>query len=40
MGKLKVAMGVEKGFINPNLLVSCMEQSFERIFEEAVCEKP
>lgn len=36
MGKLKVAMGVEKGFINPDLLVSSMEQSFAKIFEAAV----
>ncbi|XP_020246505.1 O-acyltransferase WSD1-like isoform X2 [Asparagus officinalis] len=40
MGKLRVAMGVEKGFINPNLLVSCMEKSFERIFEAALGMKP
>ncbi|KAJ0986435.1 hypothetical protein J5N97_004791 [Dioscorea zingiberensis] len=31
-GKLKVAMGTEKGFIDSELLVSCLEKSFERIF--------
>lgn len=36
MGKLKVAMGTEKGFIDAGLLVSCMEQSFRRISEAAV----
>ncbi|CAL9152087.1 unnamed protein product [Musa hybrid cultivar] len=35
MGKLKVAMGTEKGFIDAGLLVSCMEQSFRRISEAA-----
>ncbi|XP_039115580.1 O-acyltransferase WSD1-like [Dioscorea cayenensis subsp. rotundata] len=31
-GKIKVAMGTEKGFIDSELLVSCMEKSFQRIF--------
>lgn len=35
MGKLKVALGVEKGFINSQLLNSYMKESFERILEAA-----
>ncbi|KAJ6842316.1 O-acyltransferase WSD1-like isoform X1 [Iris pallida] len=40
MGKLKLAMGVEKGFIDPKLLTSCMEKSFERISQAAIGVKP
>ncbi|ONK64047.1 uncharacterized protein A4U43_C07F21550 [Asparagus officinalis] len=36
MGMIKVAIGAERDFINSELLVSCMEKSFQRIFEEAV----
>ncbi|XP_008791832.2 O-acyltransferase WSD1-like [Phoenix dactylifera] len=36
MGKLKVAMGVEKGFIDSELLISSLKKSFERIFEAAI----
>ncbi|KAJ3692087.1 hypothetical protein LUZ60_012437 [Juncus effusus] len=35
MGKIKVAMGAEQGFINSQLLVSCVEKSFQRILEAA-----
>ncbi|ONK71872.1 uncharacterized protein A4U43_C04F13250 [Asparagus officinalis] len=36
MGTIKVAIGAERDFINSELLVSCMEKSFERIFDAAV----
>ncbi|XP_043689066.1 wax ester synthase/diacylglycerol acyltransferase 4-like [Telopea speciosissima] len=36
MGKLKVAVGVEKDFINEKLYISCLEKAFTRIFEAAV----
>lgn len=39
-GKLKMALGSEKGFIKSQLLVSCMEKAFERIFEAAVGKLP
>ncbi|RZS03776.1 hypothetical protein BHM03_00034006 [Ensete ventricosum] len=39
MGKLKVAMGTEKGFIDAGLLVSCMEKSFRRISEAAAAKR-
>lgn len=39
MGQLKIAVGAEKGFINSELLVSCMEKSFERILEASVGQK-
>lgn len=35
-GELKLALGTEKGFINSQLLVSCMEKAFARIYEAAV----
>ncbi|KAK1286415.1 O-acyltransferase WSD1 [Acorus calamus] len=40
MGKLKVAMGTEKGFIDAKLLTTCMEKAFARIYEAAIEEKP
>ncbi|KAK1274933.1 hypothetical protein QJS04_geneDACA012862 [Acorus gramineus] len=40
MGKLKVAMGIEKGFIDAKLLTTCMEKAFEGIYEAALEEKP
>ncbi|KAK1285361.1 hypothetical protein QJS10_CPB20g01759 [Acorus calamus] len=40
MGKLKVAMGTEKGFIDAKLLTTCTEKAFERIYEAALEEKP
>ncbi|KAK1320549.1 hypothetical protein QJS10_CPA03g00815 [Acorus calamus] len=40
MGKLKVTMGTEKGFIDAKLLTTCMEKAFERIYEAALEEKP
>lgn len=40
MGKLTLALGSEQDFINPKLLTSCMEKSFERIFEAAIGMKP
>ncbi|KAK1285353.1 hypothetical protein QJS10_CPB20g01757 [Acorus calamus] len=40
MGKLKVTMGTEKGFIDPKLLTTCMEKAFKRIYEAALEEKP
>ncbi|KAK1274926.1 hypothetical protein QJS04_geneDACA012865 [Acorus gramineus] len=40
MGKLKVAMGTEKGFIDSKLLTTCMEKAFKRIYEAALEEKP
>uniref|UniRef100_A0A1D1YPJ0 O-acyltransferase WSD1 n=1 Tax=Anthurium amnicola TaxID=1678845 RepID=A0A1D1YPJ0_9ARAE len=36
MGKLRVAFGTEKDFIDRQLLISCMEKSFSRIFTEAL----
>ncbi|XP_072960892.1 wax ester synthase/diacylglycerol acyltransferase 4-like [Typha angustifolia] len=33
MGKLKVAVGAEKGYINSQLFTSYMEKSFQRIYE-------
>ncbi|XP_042486402.1 wax ester synthase/diacylglycerol acyltransferase 4-like [Macadamia integrifolia] len=36
MGKLKVAVGVEKDFINEKLYISCLEKAFTRIFKAAV----
>ncbi|PKA51679.1 O-acyltransferase WSD1 [Apostasia shenzhenica] len=36
MGKLTLAMGTEKGFIDSELLVSSMEKSFQRIFDAAI----
>ncbi|ONK64049.1 uncharacterized protein A4U43_C07F21570 [Asparagus officinalis] len=36
MGMIRVVFGAERDFINSELLVSCMEKSFERISEEAV----
>ncbi|XP_068666968.1 wax ester synthase/diacylglycerol acyltransferase 4-like [Aristolochia californica] len=38
-GKLRLAIGTEKGFINSKLLISCMETAFERI-SEAALNKP
>ncbi|RWR96235.1 O-acyltransferase WSD1 isoform X1 [Cinnamomum micranthum f. kanehirae] len=35
-GEMKMAFGTEKGFINSQLLVSCMEKAFARIYEAAV----
>ncbi|KAK1320554.1 hypothetical protein QJS10_CPA03g00810 [Acorus calamus] len=40
MGKLKVAMGTEKGFIDPKLLTTCMEKAYKRIYEAALEENP
>ncbi|KAF8391334.1 hypothetical protein HHK36_023638 [Tetracentron sinense] len=37
MGKLRVAVGAEKGFINHQEFNSCLETAFERIFKTAVC---
>ncbi|XP_043687453.1 wax ester synthase/diacylglycerol acyltransferase 4-like [Telopea speciosissima] len=37
MGKLRVAVGAEKGFINEKLYISCLENAFTRIFRAAVC---
>ncbi|MQL73597.1 hypothetical protein Taro_005928 [Colocasia esculenta] len=36
MGKLKVAFGTEKDFIDGQLLVACMEKAFTRILQEAL----
>lgn len=40
MGKLNLAMGVDEGLIDPKLLTSCMEKSFERISQAAIGMKP
>ncbi|KAK1321549.1 hypothetical protein QJS10_CPA03g00808 [Acorus calamus] len=40
MGKLKVAMGTEKGFIDSKLLTTCMEKAFKRIYEASLEGKP
>ncbi|KAG9448119.1 hypothetical protein H6P81_014247 [Aristolochia fimbriata] len=39
-GKLKLAIGSEKGFINSKLLCSCMERAFQHIFEAALNNCP
>ncbi|XP_010935670.1 wax ester synthase/diacylglycerol acyltransferase 4-like [Elaeis guineensis] len=39
MGKVKMAVGMEKGFINSEVFVSCMEKSFQRIYKAAVGKK-
>ncbi|KAK1284877.1 hypothetical protein QJS10_CPB20g01760 [Acorus calamus] len=39
MGKLKVAMGTERGFSDAKLLTTCMEKASERIYEAAPEEK-
>ncbi|KAJ4976860.1 hypothetical protein NE237_001966 [Protea cynaroides] len=36
MGKLRVAVGAEKDFINEKLYISCLEKAFTRIFKAAV----
>ncbi|XP_043719693.1 wax ester synthase/diacylglycerol acyltransferase 4-like [Telopea speciosissima] len=38
MGELRVVMRTEKGFIDANMLVSCMKDAYEKIFE-AACGK-
>ncbi|KAJ4771238.1 O-acyltransferase WSD1 [Rhynchospora pubera] len=35
MGRLNVIMRTERGFINPTLMVNCIEKSFQRILEAA-----
>ncbi|XP_019053637.1 PREDICTED: O-acyltransferase WSD1-like [Nelumbo nucifera] len=37
MGNLRIAVAVEKGFIDNQLFKSCMEKAFERISEAALC---
>ncbi|XP_042521005.1 wax ester synthase/diacylglycerol acyltransferase 4-like [Macadamia integrifolia] len=37
MGKLRVAVGAEKGFIDDKLYASCLENAFTRIFKAALC---
>ncbi|KAJ0966873.1 hypothetical protein J5N97_023790 [Dioscorea zingiberensis] len=39
MGNVRVAFSAEKGFIDSQLLVSCMEKSFEMLYEVAVANK-
>ncbi|KAJ0966872.1 hypothetical protein J5N97_023789 [Dioscorea zingiberensis] len=39
MGNVRVAFGAEKGFIDSQLLVSCMEKSFEMLYEATVVNK-
>lgn len=39
MGRVKVAIGAERGFIDSELFVSCMEKSYERIYEAAVGQR-
>ncbi|KAL4204873.1 hypothetical protein AMTRI_Chr01g134380 [Amborella trichopoda] len=36
MGKLRVTVGVEKGFINPEVLTSCFQQAFTDISQAAI----
>ncbi|KAF5199114.1 O-acyltransferase wsd1-like [Thalictrum thalictroides] len=36
MGKVRVAVGAEKGFINHQQFTACMEKAFERIFKAAI----
>lgn len=35
MGRLRVAVGTEKGFMDPQRFKSCMEKAFEMIFKAA-----
>lgn len=35
MGKLRVAVGTEKGFIDPQKFKSCTERAFEMILKAA-----
>ncbi|KAM0942251.1 putative O-acyltransferase, WSD1, O-acyltransferase WSD1 [Dioscorea sansibarensis] len=37
-GKLRLAIGAEKGFIDSPLLVSCMKKSFNELYETAVID--
>ncbi|XP_077252272.1 wax ester synthase/diacylglycerol acyltransferase 4-like [Tasmannia lanceolata] len=37
-GTLRMALGMEKGFINPKLLTSCIERALERISEAALAK--
>ncbi|KAL4204872.1 hypothetical protein AMTRI_Chr01g134370 [Amborella trichopoda] len=36
MGKLRVTVGVEKGFINPKVLTSCFQETFTNISQAAI----
>lgn len=35
MGTLKVVLTGEKGFIDSQLLVSCMKEAFDKVYREA-----
>lgn len=35
MGNLKVVLSGEKGFIDSQLLISCMKEAFDKIYREA-----
>lgn len=39
-GELRLAMGTEKGFIDSQLLVSCIKNAFNRIMDAALAIKP
>ncbi|KAL7000413.1 hypothetical protein U1Q18_001562 [Sarracenia purpurea var. burkii] len=36
MGKLRIAVGVEKGYINPDKFKSCIHKAFEMMFKVTV----
>ena len=40
MGKVRIAVGTEKGFIDPRKFNACIENAFQRVFEAAVGTPP
>lgn len=40
MGRLRVAVGTEKGLVDPHKFKSSIENAFDRIFKAAVPPKP
>ena len=40
MGKVRIAVGTEKGFIDPRKFNACIENAFQRVFEAALGTPP